>query len=504
MKKIALTVAAILALIVLVLLVIQSQSFPSLPAQTSPTRVVSETTPTRPAASTPTAPLPTAPVVKPVNIAQLPSMPRDLLFLDQEDLMLWNHAMGQLATDQGSLIRWNHTTGQLENLSDNVTCYWASADRRTVVLEIAKGGDLYEIAQLDLASGRKTSLVETASPVVDLAISPDGKWLAYIQLEALPDEWLCEPDLVNFGMYPFTYGGRYTGSIFSLRVSPSQEIAAESPDEIGHCRGSEGLGFCNRVLWSPDSRSILWSDVEGVWSFELGASQAQLIIPQTLNQPDYFDNRIYFPWLWSPSGRYVLAAFLIFEGVTQVVLDTQTGKVAEVPGSNSYQYPGSNPTWMADGRLLAIRPPLPSEYSDFPPPAIEIWRVDPQQPGMLVLESSFRLDVAWEQVPTADPAQLDDGRLAFAILSRESGDDPARGLYFADPASLTPRKVNALPPSLSESFYFQSGIVWSPDGQGAILQDWSDHPMLLYVPTDGGAVYDLSRVIQGCCFTWLR
>ena len=52
MKKAVLTVAAILALIVLVLLVIQSQSPPSLPAQASPKRVVSESTSTRPAAST--------------------------------------------------------------------------------------------------------------------------------------------------------------------------------------------------------------------------------------------------------------------------------------------------------------------------------------------------------------------------------------------------------------------------------------------------------------------
>jgi len=52
MKNVFLTLAAILALIVLVLLVIQSQSPPSLPAQASPKRVVSESTSTRPAAST--------------------------------------------------------------------------------------------------------------------------------------------------------------------------------------------------------------------------------------------------------------------------------------------------------------------------------------------------------------------------------------------------------------------------------------------------------------------
>ena len=453
---------------------------------------------------TSTPSLTTAPVVKPVTVGQLPPIPRDLLFLDQGNLMRWNDATGQLETDQGSLMRWNHTTGELETLSDNVTCYWVSADRRKVVLEIAKGGDIYEIALLDLASGRKTSLVETASRIIDLAISPDGQWVAYIQSETLPDEWYCRTDLINFDMYPFIYGGRYSGTIFSLWVSAPQEIASESLVEIGYCRGSNGPGFCGRVLWSPDSRSILWSDVEGVWSFELGASRSQLIIPQTLNQPDYFDNRVYFPWRWSPSGRYVLTAFTVFEGVTQVVLDTQTGQVAEVPGANSYEYPGSKPAWMADGRLFVIRPPLPSEYSDFPPSAIEIWRVDPQQPDTLILENSFLLDVAWEQVPTADPAQLEDGRLAFAILSRDSGDDQARGLYFADPGSLTPRRVNALPPSLSEYFYFASGIVWSPDGQGVILQDWGEHPMLLYAPTYDSAVYDLSLVIQGCCFTWLR
>jgi len=487
MKKVISIGSAILVLIVLVLLVIQSQSPRSLPAQASPTRVVSESTPTRPAASTPTAPLPTAPMVKPVNIAQLPTIPNDLIFLDHENL-----------------VRWNHTTGQFETLSRNVTCYSISADLRTVVLEITKGGDIYEIALLDLASGTKTSLVESASRLIDLAISPDGQWVAYIQSETLPDEWYCRPDLVAFAMDTFTIGGLYSGTIFSLRVSASQGNASESPVEMGYCSGSEGLGFCGRVLWSPDSRSILWSDVEGVWSFELGASQAQLIIPQTRNQPDYFDNRIYFPWSWSPLGRYVLTGFIIFEGVTQVVLDTQTGQVAEVPGAFSYDLPGSKPTWMADGRLFVIRPPLPSIYSDFPPSALEIWRVDPQQPGMLVLENSFLLDISWDQVPTGDPAQLEDGRLAFAILSRESGDDQVRGLYFADPASLAPRKVNGLPPSLSEYFYYAISIVWSPDGQGAILQDWSEYPMLLYVPTDGSAVYDLSIVIQGCCFTWLR
>jgi len=485
MKKIVLTGSAILALLVLVLLVTQSESPSSLPAQASPTPLVSESTPTQPVASTPTAPLATAPVVKPVNIAQLPSIPHDLLFLDQ-----------------GNLVRWNHTTGQLETLSGNTTCYWASPDRRTVVLEIAKGGDLYEIALLDLASGAKTTLVETASRIIDLAISPDSQWVAYIQSETLPDEWHCRPDLVAFGIYPFS--GPYPATIFSLHLGVSQGNESESPVEIGYCKEGEALGFCGRILWSPDSRSILWSDAEGVWSFELGASQAKLIIPQTLNQPDYFDNRVYYPWRWSPMGRYVLTTFQIFEGVTQVVLDTQTGKVAELPGTFTYGYPGSKPAWMADGRLFTIRPPLPSEYTDFPPAAIEIWRVDPQQPGMLVLENSILLDIAWEQIPTGDPAQLADGRLAFAILSRESGDDPARGLYFADPTSLAPRKVNPLPPSLSESFYFQSGIVWSPDGQGVILQDWSEYPMLLYAPTDGSAVYDLSLVIQGCCFTWLR
>ena len=52
MKKVILTVTAILALIALALLVTQHQSLPSLPTQASPTRVASESAPTRPAAST--------------------------------------------------------------------------------------------------------------------------------------------------------------------------------------------------------------------------------------------------------------------------------------------------------------------------------------------------------------------------------------------------------------------------------------------------------------------
>jgi len=41
-------------------------------------------------------------VVKPVNIAQLPSIPHDLLFLDR-----------------GNLVRWNHATRHFETLSGN-------------------------------------------------------------------------------------------------------------------------------------------------------------------------------------------------------------------------------------------------------------------------------------------------------------------------------------------------------------------------------------------------
>ena len=443
-----------------------------------------------------------APAVEVVNLDQLPSIPHDLLFLDQENLMSWNHT--GLETDLGSLMRWNHKSGQLEALSSNVTCYWVSTDRRKAILEIAKGGDIYEMSLWDLASGRQTSLVETASRVIDLAISPDGKWAAYIQSETLPDEWYCKPDLVNFDMYPLMHGGSFSGTIYALRLGASEANTPGPPVKVGYCGRRQAPGLCNHVLWSPDSRSFLWSDIEGVWSFELDPWQARLIIPQTQNQPDFSDNRIYFPWQWSPSGRYILTALIIYEGLSQVVLDTQTGQVAEVPGAFGYTYPGSKPAWMADGRLFTIRPPFPSDYPDASSPAIEIWRVDPQQPGMLSLESSFLLDLAWDQVPTGDKAQLEDGRLAFAILSRESGDNPVRGLYFADPVSLVPRKANALPPPLSEFFYFETGILWSPDGQGAILQDWSDYPRLLYAPTNGSAVYDLSLVIQGCCFTWLR
>ena len=98
--------------------------------------------------------------------------------------MLFNQTTGTSETP-GGLMRWNHRTGQLETLSSDVTCYWVSMDRRKVVLEIAKGGDIFEIAMLDLVSGRQTSLVETTSRVIDLAISPDGEWVAYIQSESL-------------------------------------------------------------------------------------------------------------------------------------------------------------------------------------------------------------------------------------------------------------------------------------------------------------------------------
>jgi hypothetical protein len=154
---------------------------------------------------------------------------------------------------------------------------------------------------------------------------------------------------------------------------------------------------------------------------------------------------------------------------------------------------------MQDGRLFVIRPG--AEPNNVVPSG-EIWRVNPQD-AALIRDLVFPIKGIEPGNLPQGPAQLADGRLAFAFTNTSATDYRGRGLYFVSLNDRLLQRVNGLPPT-AEGPSFNVRITWSPDGAGALVQD-GNSGTLLYVPTDGSPLYDLRPVVgEAFGFTWLQ
>jgi hypothetical protein len=120
-------------------------------------------------------------------------------------------------------------------------------------------------------------------------------------------------------------------------------------------------------------------------------------------------------------------------------------------------------------------------------------------------DTVFPISLASENQPGA-PAQLDDGRLAFAMSNVSGTNYLERGLYALALDTFVPRKLIGLPPASQDqgqTVGFQ--IFWAPDGSGAILHDDLSN-WLVCASIQANALYDLQSIISpaACCFTWTK
>lgn len=461
----------------------------SAPSPTSPP------TPTVPPVSMPT----TVPSIQPATAYQLPPITHNLLFVSESGLVRWNHATSQLEVLVG-VEPWASYGG--------IKAFSVNADGQRIVLERRKTVPEYEVALLDLGTDQIVSLLlsERTGQFWGLAISPDGAWIAYISPGTLPSDTTGNKLHLASLQPRLAAGGYGYGVIYAMQTeAPRQRI------EVGFCsekRSQEAWRSCMGFLWSPDSRAIIWSDADAVWLAELGRD-AQLLIPHTIGVSPVQGSSTVELRAWSPLGRYVLAGIGHFEGWNWGVIDTETGQAAELPDMLEVAYWGPHVNWMQDGRLFAVRP---GDILAGTSPSGQIWRVETSSELALTLDKEFVIDVAPENYPTA-PVQVTDNHLAFALLNASTANYAERGLYFVQLDSLTPYKVNGLPlagrindPAEGlAKVDFAVSIHWSPDGAGAVFQD-EYQVARLYVPTDGGPLYDLRPAFGdwSCCFRWSK
>ncbi len=452
--------------------------------------------------ATPTATA-TAIVVPPVQTVtanDLPTLARDVLFLDRGRLMLWHKQSGQIET----LLEPPLAT---EGLSAGaVKQFVVSAASRTIAIERAGEVsttfeiDLFNLDTRQILPVHVSTLAERG--LLALALSPDGEWLAYITKAALA------PGVEDYGVY--------TGTVFMVRTD-----TPDQPREVGACFKVESIEYsrgCLRagaLVWSPDSSTLAWNDGAGVWLAEPEQTPRLLIahkVPDTV-QPKLArfapwtspptggsDDAFYFPWTWSAAGDYLLTYVGHYEGAHYAVISVATGLSIEIPNSDEYPWPVVRATWMADGRLFVVRQTQDADSIHFSMSG-EIWRLDTDT-AAFVLDQLFPIVTAAEgELAQLGPSFLVNGQLAWGITNEIGTDYQTRGLFTYTLGDAAVRKVNGLPVTRD---WWSAVITWAPDGSGALVH-FPYTPSLLYAPADGSALYDLTPALgEGvCCFAWL-
>lgn len=316
---------------------------------------------------------------------------------------------------------------------------------------------LREIALLDLDTHQLVSLAQFEGLLNWIAISPDGQWVAYVS----------------------------SGIVYTLRVG-----APGHRPKLGWCGEYE----CYGLAWSPDSKTIVWSNESGVWLGHPGKPGERLLASDMVVEIRDGKRAVYAPPPWSLDGRYLLAR-AVDNRNEWYVIDTQTNRIGLVPASSSPFEHTIHLAWISDERLFVVRNGNPQTGA---PPSTEIWRVDWKSRALLILEKSFQFPVSPETL-SASPVELTDGRLAFLLTNTMDKDLRESGLYVISmDTGVTVRLIGPLPAGYSAS---GANADWVPDGSGAIFQDWSIG-MTVYISINGSM--GPSMPAGACCFTWTK
>lgn len=338
----------------------------------------------------------------------------------------------------------------------------------------------------------------------DLALSPNGLRLAFItSVEVIPPQPTATPQATGTGTAtPETgetptptaspvpaesNGSKATRSIFLVDLTGSAP-----PEFMGVCDG-----LCTRITWAPGSDFIIWGQSDGLWGVAAAASAE----PELLLEPfvegvsaGLQTTGSFLPISVSPSGRFILVRKGITTGSILAVLDRNSGRSENLPGTGVYTGDGTALTWLPGDALLIARPGIVG--LDILP-AAEIWALTPGNPDSLFAISAEFILSANHDVRPGAPVALPDGRIGLSLVNLRDGNDAdVNGLYLLDPNSGALERVNFLPLVLVEE------LVWLPDLSGAIV--FSDS-RLLFVPAGFGPVYSM-RLLLGtgaCCFKWI-
>ena len=434
-------------------------------------RPLATVVPTLPPTPLPTAlPTPTWTPNPPGVLTELPPITHDLFVIADGSLKVWRQATGSIDTLLEAKPNQVSEDEQLQ--AEIITSFQIDSEGNSLIAAQQLNDDppTHALIWLNLASEETVELIVATPYLLDFAVSPDGENVAYTigDPESLGD-------IGNNQTRPFK-GTIYLQDVYLLRP----------PKEVGNCTNITLAGEekswpgCRGLLWSPDGQQIIWDDARGIWSHSINAETTTLLQPNIYPKDNVVDLNTFMPVDWSPSGRFLRLDVGHYEGISESILDLQTGQLIKIPYTFAYEGPViSSTTWTQDNRLFMVR--TEGAYGNFVNYA-EFWRILPEQ-GELMLEQSIHIPTGPDAY-LSQAAQLADGSFAFALFSFAEGDD-STGLYHLDSPQGVPQKINELPPQIN----YYATVYWIQNGDGALVIWYQDRQNPEYAATAYDFVY---------------
>jgi len=227
----------------------------------------------------------------------------------------------------------------------------------------------------------------------------------------------------------------------------------------------------------------------------------------TISDPQNVTNEIEVSFLsleWSPAGRFALLEVTPKSSNVswQAVLDTLNGKLVQVPDSYELNGLAGNASWLNNGDLIVLHDSDPSNQG---PPSFSIYKVIATSNELLVSFKDFPLGEIQSQMglPTTNassvfilswPYLLDSRMLILGSRTTGTASNPA--LFRIDLEFNKYERILELPQGASD-------ILWSPDGQNALVL--GANGQMLFLTLTGGPLRDIRSVLslQAHDFFWL-
>jgi hypothetical protein len=386
------------------------------------------------------------------------------------------------------LLRWDHVTHYSSSLAENVVTFSTNASGSKIALlrprrVAANGNELFDLDLLEISSKQTRHLIEGTPRLLDLALSPDGAWLAYQQSQ----------------------DGK--PAITLLRLSDPA-----NPINLGLCEAPPS-NSCTPPVWSSDSQSLIWSDQRGLWIAGVLKGSASLFHPNTIEVPDpqgktsLIEAQFLSPE-WSPAGRFVLVQVIpnFSNASWHAVIDSLTGRLGQVLDSYKLSPKQVSVGWLPNGQLAVARS---SDQEQQTPAAIQVWDVLATNPALLVSAEQYKfpsgvLSSGATSVTFSNPAQkplrLDwiqqsnPGHLLFGAIQP---DNPSQTSLYD--LNLLTNSVNQFAQLTSEI----QQVLWAPDGSGMLII--TSDGQALFTSADGKEIFKLEPTVKTPLtgFIWL-
>lgn len=397
-----------------------------------------------------------APTVPTAAPGAPPALSHDLLFNYDGDLAVWQRSDGRAAVYRDDQI-YIHDIAT--NAAGNLVLAHQTRDQNAST----------EIALIDRAAGTMSVIEDglppaaggdSAMPWEQLLVSPDGAWAAYVAADGAAYR------LVSF--------------------ATNNPGARNEVSGINH-GGSEF--FTPQLYPGDDGAHFLWLDGGGIYRFNYDLAGSEQVLYEW---PDPDGIQGASTLAWSPAGRYLLMQVGFIEGGAYVVLDAQTGALADVPNSSGYVTVAAA-TWLDNGDVAVFTPPQQAgaglTFAVYTPQTAADGTFS-LLPGTTAVLVGVPQDAGPGYVINAPLVQ---GSTASAVFALQTGIGSGNGLYGlqtgnALPGNVLLDKLNSVPGSFGHLF-------WLPDSSGVLLERFAQPDtagQIVYVDTAENPPFALS------------